>query len=268
MANSQQKGLEFERQVAELYRTLGARRVVHNTIIAGSQIDLYIEYDLPDGTPVRIVLECKAYARPVGIEPLGAFSVVFNNLQHAGHADKGIVVSQSGFTAQAKAHALSTGLELLEIADLLHKLETTKPPPKPTTQIEEPEHLSKYVFVLMPFSSKFNNVFWFGIRGAVEKAGFYCDRADEIQLTGNVLDIIKDRILKADIIVADMSEMNPNVFYEVGIAHTLNKPTVLLVENTDDIPFDLRSQQFLIYCSNDLMGLQEKLADLLSSFVE
>ncbi len=61
------------------------------------------------------------------------------------------------------------------------------------------------------------------------------------------MDDITKSIEKARIIVADLTGRNPNVFYEVGIAHTLNKTVLLLAQNIDDVPFDLRHRRVLIY---------------------
>jgi hypothetical protein len=63
--NPQERGLKFERRVAELYREFGARRVIHNTIIDGFQIGILIFHELPDGTEIRTIVECKAFSRPV-----------------------------------------------------------------------------------------------------------------------------------------------------------------------------------------------------------
>jgi Nucleoside 2-deoxyribosyltransferase len=62
-----------------------------------------------------------------------------------------------------------------------------------------------------------------------------------------ILDRIFNQISKADVIVADMTGRNPNVFYEVGYAHALGKIVILLTQNTDDIPFDLKHRQHTVY---------------------
>lgn len=62
-----------------------------------------------------------------------------------------------------------------------------------------------------------------------------------------MLDRIFNQISKAGIIVADMTGRNPNVFYEVGYAHALGKITLLLTQNADDIPFDLKHRQHTVY---------------------
>ena len=104
-----------------------------------------------------------------------------------------------------------------------------------------------YVFVLMPFHQDFDDIYKFGIKGAAEDAGAYAERVDEQIFTENMLDRIFNQINKADVIVADMSGRNPNVFYEVGYAHALGKIVLLLTQNADDIPFDLKHRPHIVY---------------------
>jgi nucleoside 2-deoxyribosyltransferase len=59
-------------------------------------------------------------------------------------------------------------------------------------------------------------------------------------LKRKVLERVYNQIAKADIIVAEMTGRNANVFYETGYAHALNKRVVLLTQNANDIPFDLK----------------------------
>src|ERR1044072_6170726 len=104
-----------------------------------------------------------------------------------------------------------------------------------------------FVFVLMPFHSDFDDIYQLGIKEACDKAGAYCERVDEQMFDGNVLERVYNQISKADIIVAEMTGRNPNVFYEVGYAHALNKRVILLTQNADDIPFDLKHYSHIIY---------------------
>ncbi len=104
-----------------------------------------------------------------------------------------------------------------------------------------------FVFVLMPFDPAFNDIYKFGIKGAADEVGAYAERGDEQNFTEGILDRIFNQISKADVIVADMTERNPNVFYEVGYAHALGKITLLLTQNTDDIPFDLKHRPHTVY---------------------
>src|SRR5687767_3044587 len=104
-----------------------------------------------------------------------------------------------------------------------------------------------FVFVLMPFAPEFNDIYTFGIKGAAEDAGAYAERLDEQIFTENILGRIYNQINKADVLVADMTGRNANVFYEVGYAHALGKIALLLTKNADDIPFDLKHYPHIVY---------------------
>lgn len=104
-----------------------------------------------------------------------------------------------------------------------------------------------YVFVLMPFHDDFKDVYELGIKPGCEAAGAFCDRVDQQIYRETMLQRIINQINKADLIVADMSSRNPNVFYETGYAHALNKPVILLTNNSEDIPFDLKHHLHIVY---------------------
>jgi Nucleoside 2-deoxyribosyltransferase len=104
-----------------------------------------------------------------------------------------------------------------------------------------------FVFVLMPFSNEFTDIYEVGIKQACRDAGVYCERVDEQIFLENILERVYNQIAKADIVVADMTGKNPNVFYEVGYAHALNKRVILLTKNADDIPFDLKHYPHIVY---------------------
>lgn len=104
-----------------------------------------------------------------------------------------------------------------------------------------------FVFVLMPFDNKFSDIYKFGIKGAAEEVGAFAERLDEQIFQEGMLERIFNQINKADVIVADMTGRNPNVFYEVGYAHALGKLVLLLTQNADDIPFDLKQRQHTVY---------------------
>ena len=104
-----------------------------------------------------------------------------------------------------------------------------------------------FIFILMPFEPAFNDVYKFGIKGAAEAAGAYAERVDEQIFVEGMLDRIFNQINKADVIVADMTGKNPNVFYEVGYAHALDKIVLLITQNAEDIPFDLKHRQHIVY---------------------
>ncbi len=103
------------------------------------------------------------------------------------------------------------------------------------------------VFVAMPFDKKMNDVFHYGIRGAVNNAGYLCERVDEAHFTGDVMERVKLRIRQADLVLADLSQANANVYLEVGYAWGCEKQTVLLVGDANELKFDVKGQRCLIY---------------------
>ncbi len=117
-----------------------------------------------------------------------------------------------------------------------------------------------FVFVLMPIDEKFNDIYKFGIKGAAEDAGAYAERVDEQIFTEGILERIFNQINKADVIVADMTGRNANVFYEVGYAHALGKIVLLLTQSADDIPFDLKHKQHIVY-GGKIETLRSKLTE-------
>lgn len=115
-----------------------------------------------------------------------------------------------------------------------------------------------FVFTLMAFDKNFQDVYVLGIKSACENAGAYCERVDEQIFVENILERIYNQIAKADIIVAEMSGRNPNVFYKVGYAHALNKRVILLTQNADDIPFDLKQFPHIVY-DGEIVKLKSQL---------
>lgn len=110
------------------------------------------------------------------------------------------------------------------------------------------------VFVVCPFKEDFDAIYDDQIRPVVEsELSMQCIRADEIYSNGPIIEDIWRLINEARVIVADMTERNPNVFYEVGLAHAIGKDVILLARDVNDIPFDLRHLRTIIY-KNDFRG--------------
>jgi len=110
----------------------------------------------------------------------------------------------------------------------------------------------------MPFDHHFDDIYQFGIKGAAEEAGTYAERVDEQIFAEGILDRVFNQINKADVVVADMTGRNVNVYYEVGYAHALNKRVLLATQNADDIPFDLKHQPHTVY-GGSIKRLKEQL---------
>lgn len=127
-------------------------------------------------------------------------------------------------------------------------------------------------FVMMPFGSPLGAYYEKVYKPAIEKTGLRPVRADsEIFGTGKIMDQIWAGINAATVLVAELTSRNPNVFYELGIAHALNKPVVLVSSNEADVPFDLRHIRVIIYDINDPFWgnkLLEKVAENILSAIK
>jgi hypothetical protein len=104
-----------------------------------------------------------------------------------------------------------------------------------------------HAFVAMPFSESFEDVFYYGIAPPVRAAGLLCERMDQISFTGDIVHRMKDRISSAAIVVADLSEANPNVYLEIGYAWGVRIPCILICNRKTDLKFDLQGQRCLFY---------------------
>ena len=124
-----------------------------------------------------------------------------------------------------------------------------------------------FIFVLMPFDPSFDDIYKLGIKETAESLGTYCERVDEQIFEERILDRIYNQINKADIVISDLTGRNPNVFYETGYAHALNKKVILLTKSENDIPFDLRHHTHIIY-NGKILELKEKLEKRLMWYLE
>lgn len=121
-----------------------------------------------------------------------------------------------------------------------------------------------FVFAIMPFAKKFDTLYREVIKVAFEEHDYSVARADDILSHQNVLKDIIGSIFNADLIVVEITMPNQNVYYELGIAHALNKPTIILTQNIDKLPFDLRNQRVIPYSSSsqELIILREQLSEI------
>ena len=119
----------------------------------------------------------------------------------------------------------------------------------------------------MPFTEDFDDIYQLGIKQSCEDVGAYCERVDEQIFTESILERVYNQISKADFIIADMTTRNPNVFYEVGYAHAIGKKTILLTQNVEDIPFDLKHYPHIVY-NNKISKLKEDLLPRIKWFIQ
>jgi hypothetical protein len=113
-----------------------------------------------------------------------------------------------------------------------------------TTSMQKP-----HAFVAMPFAQELEDTYHYGILGPVKAAGMLCERVDQAEFDGPIIQRIKERIETAKVVIADLSMANPNVYLEVGYAWGRGRPTVLLVRDVKELRFDVASYRCIVYRS-------------------
>lgn len=128
-------------------------------------------------------------------------------------------------------------------------------------------------FVIMPYGEPFDRYYENIYASAIKGAGLKPIRADSLFRSSAILGDIWQLTRRAKVLLADMTGRNPNVFYELGLAHAIAQPVVLVASSIEDVPFDLRGLRVIIYDKNNeswgdklrdsiRMALKETLADL------
>ncbi len=102
-------------------------------------------------------------------------------------------------------------------------------------------------FVLMPFQEPYNTIYLDHVKPAIERSGFECLRADDFYSTNSVMTDIWNGINNCRFLVAELSSRNPNVMYELGIAHALGKAVIMICQQAEDVPFDFRHLRYFKY---------------------
>ncbi len=120
-----------------------------------------------------------------------------------------------------------------------------------------------HVAVMMPFDPAYDLVYE-AIRSACRPHDLETIRVDEIFGPSAVVDDVFRIIVQSRFVICDLTKRNPNVLYETGIAHARNCDVLMIVQNEEDIPFDLRHIRFVKYLPNR-EGYEKLQADLESS---
>ncbi len=121
-------------------------------------------------------------------------------------------------------------------------------------------------FVIMQFGERYDQVYREVIQKQAEAAGFHVVRIDEKVGPGVIFQDIQREIDQAEVVIAEITPANPNVYYEVGYAHALGKPTILLAQRDAQLPFDIRSFRVVFY--NDTIGGKAEVERNLSKHLE
>jgi hypothetical protein len=131
----------------------------------------------------------------------------------------------------------------------------------PLSQLPRKPGERRPAFVAMPYGPA-----WFkSVRDSVEKAAceanFTAEVSKDLATPGFITDQIWHGIRRCDVVVADISEHNPNVFYELGLAHGLGKEVVLITQTGEKAPFDISTARRITYNVSDLPALEASLVN-------
>lgn len=115
----------------------------------------------------------------------------------------------------------------------------------------------EFCFVIMSFSDELKKVYDSAIKPAVKSQGLKCTRVDEIEGSGSIVRRIVECVNDAKVIIADLTDQRPNVFYELGMSHALRNNVIVLAQDIKrDVPFDVASYKVIEY-ANTIAGGQE-----------
>ena len=117
-----------------------------------------------------------------------------------------------------------------------------------------------HVAVMMPFTAEFHPVYD-AVKLACGRLRLDALRVDEIYGPTHIINDVFRVIEQSKLVVRDLSGRNPNVLYETGLAHARNRDVVLIVQNDEDVPFDLRHIRYVRYLPNQ-QGLENLAKDL------
>jgi hypothetical protein len=127
------------------------------------------------------------------------------------------------------------------------------------------------VFVAMPFADELEPIYRDHITKVVKtKCKVSLGRADDFYTNHAIMQDVWSAIFNAKVIIADCTGRNPNVFYEIGMSHTLERPTILIAQKSDDIPFDIRHVRAIIYTytPRGMVDFERKLEETLHSVMD
>lgn len=117
-------------------------------------------------------------------------------------------------------------------------------------RIPDQENIERdLVSVMMPFDARHRAVYE-SLQALCEDIGRRCTRADDVWENDVVMEDVVSLIDRSQVVIADCTGRNPNVFYEIGIAHTLGRNVILITQAEADVPFDLRHHRFVQYLNN------------------
>lgn len=231
--------------------------IVREPVAWGVRPDIVVETD----NRRRAVLEVKARSSPSLVEAIQARAQAAR-LAEATAADLALVVYPR----------LEGSLEhegIVGTLGLRHALRRLIALPRIASPPEDVRPPSGIVFAAMPFAPEYGDVYWVAMRAAAQALGLACVKVDEEDYVGDIVVKIKSLITESVAVIGDLSEAKPNVLYELGFAHALDRPTVhICATPLDQLPFDVRNWNTLEYGLGQTHRLIEPLTRRLRSALD
>ena len=135
---------------------------------------------------------------------------------------------------------------------------------------------ARICYVIMPFDERYVSTYVEAIRPAIAKVAsdrkeqWQCRRSDDIHVPGSITKEIITSLHTADLVIADLTTHNPNVFYELGVVHSAGRPTVMITQQIDELPFDINTYRVHQYTASKdgLRSLSEYLSSTILDALE
>jgi hypothetical protein len=223
------------------------------------------------GITAGIVLGYNAGSGGYVVVGLGAFDFAYGILEFVpgfGWANRKTLGDMQNlrFNQDYQLEVTQRGQRITLEIDGVRVLEHVMPSPLPGNQLGlftmsdsavrfqeyEVQRRAPTAFVAMQFGDPYDALYRRVIRPKAKAMGFEIERIDEVKQPGIIFQDIQERIQDATVVIAEITAPNQNVFYEVGYAHALNKPTILLAQRGKELPFDIRSYRVIFY--DDTIG--------------
>ena len=171
-----------------------------------------------------------------------------------------IFIRNGGIDESRRTHwAVKNGNLMESVLRLLHH-QPREQCPKAFDIEPWPLECLDYVAVMMPFVAEFDPVYE-AVKSACSSLRLDTKRVDEIYGPTHIINDVFKTIEQSKMVVSDLTGRNPNVLYETGLAHARNRDVVMIVQNYEDVPFDLRHIRYVRYLPNQ-QGLEKLAADL------
>lgn len=173
-----------------------------------------------------------------------------------------------GLSSQCEFHRTHWSVRDVNIFEALYHVEKSRRLNPKVFRIPDETIDPNVVSVMMPFNAEFDKVYA-TIKKAVESVGLSCIRVDEMWENPQIIEDIVSLINISFVVICDCTGRNPNVFYELGIAHTLGRDVVVITQSESDIPFDIRHLRYVHYTDNEkgLEQLREQIVERLDSLI-